>query len=436
MSFATRITYKLCFYSLLLFTCFSVQAQETEMTLTAAIAEALAKHPSISIGRSRLTQSEADYQTARAGLLPRLSANAYYNRLDPQRMGLSSSTTALYGRESFAGLSAKQLLYDGSTQSKDEAAREFIAVKQAGLDGAGGDLVYQVTQSYYRVLEAAALMQAAKEAFTRTSEFETLTRVLFEAGKTTRLDLLKAGNARIDAETTLTRTRELATTAQVLLTAVMGRENPDFRIAGQLPGAVEPPLLEPAIKAEVLAKNPELRQLRHQIAQAERNLDAASGARHPTISLQGTAGNRARDIGGNANEWTAGIFFDLPLYDGGIIAAGVVKAQALLTEGRAAERNAQLDIESRLRQALSTWRTAQADAISSTERIKTGHEATRTAEGLYRAGKATALDVLSAQADLARAEGDRAQALTAYAIARAAIDRLLGKTILSTGEKQ
>lgn len=424
-------------FLLVLLACIPVEAQETALGLSAAITEALARHPAAGIGRSRLAQAEADYRAARAGLLPRLAASGYYNRLSPDRLSSSGAATLspLYKRESFVGLSLRHLLYDGSTRAKGEAAQEALAARQAGLDAAGTDIAYQVTQSYYRVLEARALIQAAREAVARAREFEVLARVLFDAGKATRLDLLKASSARLDADTVLTHADELETTAHALLTAAIGRETPDFRVDGQLPGEVGPPLPEQEALAEARAQNPELRQLQHQIAQAERNLDAARGSRHPTASLQGGVGNRARDIGGNANEWTAGVFLDLPLYDGGAIDADIAKAKAALTEGREAERAARIDLESRLRQALSAWRTARADAASASERIGTVRESARAAESLYRAGKATALDVLTAQADLARAEADRAQALAAYVVARASTDRLLGKTPTDNGER-
>ncbi len=413
------------------------RAQDTELGLSAAIAEALARHPAAGIGRSRLAQAEADYRAARAGPLPRLTASSYYNRLSSSRLSPAGLVTLspLYERESYAGMSVRQLLYDGGTRAKGNAAREAMAARQFGLDATRTDIVYRVTESYYRVLEARTLGQAAQEALTRAREFEALTGALFSAGKVTRLDLLKASGARLDAETALTRAQELETARHALLVAAIGREMPDFRVEGELPNEALPPVAEQAALAEALARNPELRQLQRQIVQAELSLKAARGVRYPTISVQGGYGNRARDISGNAYEWTAGIFLDLPLFDGGSIGAGIAKAEAALIEWREAERAGRIDLEAQLRQAVSAWRMARADATSAAARIETGRESARTAEGLYRAGKATALDVLTAQTDLARAEADRAQALAAYAIAQASTDRLLGKNPTDTGEK-
>jgi outer membrane protein TolC len=432
MSVASRV----CRGALALLTALLIQPSATsaeegvqELSLSVAIAEALARSPTAGIERGRVDEAEADYRAARAGLLPRLSASAYYNRLDPDRLspgGGAVTAGPLFAREGFAGLVARQLLYDGRTRAVRDAARDAVASQRAGLASSQADVVYQVTQSYYRVLEARALIRAAEDAAARAREFETLTAVLFEAGKVTRLDLLKARSGRLDGEAASTRARELETAANALLAAAIGREAPDFRVDGVLPGALEPPPPEPAALAAALVGNPDLERLRRQVAQAERSAVAARGARHPTLSLQGGYAYRDRDIVGGADEWTAGVFLELPLFDGGAIAAGAAKATAALDQRREAERAARLDLASQLRQALSAWRTALADAESAAQRIATNRESASAAEALYGAGKATALDVLAAQADLARAESDRAQALAAYAVARAATDRLAG----------
>jgi len=404
-------------------------APAVELTLPEAIGQALERNPAVRNERSRVLEVEADYRATRAGLFPRLSASGYYNRLAPDRLNPAGAITPLplYERESYAGLSARQLLYDGRTLAQREAAQQAVAAQQAGMAASESDIVYLVTQAYYRVLEARALMQAAQDAAARAREFEALTRVLFDAGKVTRLDLLKAQSGRLDAEAAVTRASELDGVANVLLAAAIGREAPDFRVTGELAGAVEPSPPQQTALATAVAQNPELKRQRHQIGQAEHNVRAARGARHPILSAQGGYGYRDRDIGGGADEWTAGVFLEIPLFDGGLTGAGIAKAEAVLTQRREAERATRLAIESQLYQALSAWRTAQADADSAAQRIATSREAARAAEVLYRAGKATALDVLTAQTDLARAVSDRAQALAAYAVARANTERLLGK---------
>lgn len=193
-------------------------APAEELTLAAAIVEARERNPATGIERSRVVETEADYRAARAGLLPQLSASGYWNRLDTERLSPAGAVTSspLFAREGFAGILARQLIYDGRARSLRSAAGEAVAAQRAGLASSEADVVYLVTQSYYRVLEARALVRAADNAAARAREFEALTSVLFDAGKVPRLDFLKARSGRLDAEAAGIRARELETAANAL----------------------------------------------------------------------------------------------------------------------------------------------------------------------------------------------------------------------------
>jgi outer membrane protein TolC len=401
---------------------------EEQLTLDRAIALARERNPSLRIEAERIKEAEADYRAARASLFPHLSASGYQNRLDPGRLSPGGTGVAvpLFGRESFAGLSARQLLYDGSSRHRGDAAGAAVAAQQAAYLASLADTALQVSQAFFRVLEARALEQTADDALGRQRGFEALSRGLFDAGKVTQLDLLKARSDRLEAEAAVLRAKELEVVARALLGATIGLDVPDFAVLGDLAAPSEPPPDEQMALATAATRNPDLERLARQVAQAELSLRAARGGRAPAIGVQGGYGYRERDLGGGADEWTAGVVVELPIFDGGAVGAGIAKAESVLAQRREAERSARLQIEAEVREGLSDWRRAIADAFAADERVTTGRESTRAAEALYRAGKATALDVLTAQADLTRAEGDQAQARAAYALARAQVGRLLG----------
>mgnify|MGYP003481784964 FL=1 len=82
-----------------------------------------------------------------------------------------------------------------------------------------------------------------------------------------------------------------------------------------------------------------------------------------------------------------------------------------------------------MKDALRAWRTALNDARAGAKLVEANSESLKAAEVLYRSGKATALDVLTAQADLARAEGAQVRAAADYAVARYAVARLVGNPL-------
>jgi outer membrane protein len=416
------------FILLLLWSAPSNTAQAIEaLSLQDVIREALERNPSVGMERQKLLQLEADYRAARAGLLPHLSASASYNRLDPERLSMTGqSGVSLYERDAYGGIGLSQLLFDGKTNAMRKAAAMAAGSQEAQVVSAENIAAYQASKAFIQVLESRALMQAAEQATQRARVFEAMTGAYFDAGKVTRLDLLQARSGRLEAEASLVRAQELGRSGMALLAAVIGRERLDFTVDGRLPAAV-PPIPPDSMALEAaMARNPDMQRSKKQVDRAGYTADAARGALYPSISAKAGLGYRDRDIGGGAREWTAGLQLDLPIYQGGALHAGIAKANAALAESRESVRSVRLSVQSQLRRELSAWRTAAANVRSAEEGITAARESLDAAQALYRVGKATSLDILTAQLDLSRAETERAGALAGYAIARAGVDLLIG----------
>ena len=127
---------------------------------------------------------------------------------------------------------------------------------------------------------------------------------------------------------------------------------------GQLPANLATPDL-PQLKRELpdyqvlldkaLADNHRLLALRERVRAAQQRLDAAYAGRRPTLSGELEASGYSRSIGSN-DKLRAGIYVDVPLYDGGATSSAVArqqaalyKVQAQLTEAEREVRQAVLD---------------------------------------------------------------------------------------------
>jgi len=406
----------------------AVQARAAgTLTLQEAAGAAIEHNPSVGIERHKLRQLEAEYRAARAGLLPHLSASASYFRFDPDRLAMSTqSGGGLFEREMFGGVGLSQLLFDGKTNALRKAADKAAEAQDAQVAASKNLVAWQASNAFIQVLESRALLQAAEQAVQRARSFEAMTAAYFDAGKVTRLDLLHARSGRLEAEASVTRARELGETGMAVLAAVIGREESDFTVEGRLPSVVPQVPPDSVLIDAAMSRNPDMQRLKKMSDRAVFTADAARGARYPAITAKAGWGYRDRDLGGGAGEWSAGVQLDLSLFDGGVIGAGVARADAALAESREAERSVRLAVQSQLRRELSAWRRAAADLRAAEESIAAARESLDAAEALYRVGKATALDVLTAQQELAVAENRRAVALAAYASARAGVELLTG----------
>ncbi len=409
------------------------------LTLQQCLELALKKNPALAVQTAKSAEAESDYRAARAGLLPKLSATGYANYLDEDRLSPAGSAlpgVSLFGREAYGGLIARQLLFDGGkTTASRRAAAHGAKLKQMDLDAARDETVYQVSRAFFQAVEARELVPVAEEALKRQQQFETLTADFLKAGKATRLDGLKAEAARLDAERIVFSARELETLAGVRLAQMIGLDSDvSIRPAGELPRDFAQPAGQTDLVQVTLEQNPDLKSAALQMKQAEESVRSARGSYLPEVSLLGSYGYRDRDVGGGAPEWTIGAVASWSLFDGGLISAQVNKAKARLAQAEQSRRALELEVLAQMREALSAWRIAHSDLQAALKLVETGRESVKTAETLYRAGKATALDVLTAQADLARAEGTLVQIATGYAVSRARLLRLTGGKLETTSK--
>jgi len=411
----------------------AASASARELSLQDALTTAAKQSPSVAQSRARLEESEADAVGARAALLPKLFASASYAWLDPTRLSPMASTStggtapALYSQEGFAGLRAKQVLFDGlRSWAGLSAAQGGIDAERSSVRAAELDSTLAVTGAFVRLLEAQRLGSVAAQALERQRAFEALIEGQLQLGKGARLDLLKAQAQRLDAERALVSAEESRKAASAALRRWTGADGSDELVAtGELlPSTGEPDLV--ALREIARRASPDLARLSAQLRQSEAQADAARGGYLPELGLQGTYGYRSRDIGGGADEWTAGVTLDWTLFDGLATHAQVAKAQARAAQLREARRALELQIDSDLQEAAAAARSAVAASNSTAKSVEVSREAAEAALALYAAGRATSLDVLTSQADLARAEANHVLALGDEAIARARLTRLAG----------
>ena len=125
--------------------------------------------------------------------------------------------------------------------------------------------------------------------------------------------------------------------------------------------------------------------------------------------------------------WDVSLNASWQLFDGGKVHADVAEAAALARAARArlADLDAALDLE--IRQRATELDSSRAAISAADAAVRSATEARRVIGDRFRAGVATSTDVVDAQLALLQAELDRTQAVTNARIARARLDRALGR---------
>jgi len=176
-------------------------------------------------------------------------------------------------------------------------------------------------------------------------------------------------------------------------------------------------------------RNPTIVAARQAVTAAEAAVVLAKSGRGPTFTASGTTGT----AGGGTSTSTAGfsasvgIGASYVLYDSGQIAYAVKQAEANLQSARFALEAARQDVSLTVATGYISVLTAQRNVTVRDQLVAQNQELLRLAEGQFRAGAVARADVVSAQANLAAAEGDLISARNAVDQTKASLNAAIGQ---------
>ena len=303
--------------------------------------------------------------------------------------------------------------------------RARIAVADAGTHrariasaAARADIRLQVTELYIAAAAAQVRVRIAEERLGIAAETARAARVRVQAGRASPLEQERAEVARLSAEADTEKMRRLADTSRANLARRIGRPvsaSLDLEILGgggtQVAGPPRP--IDASGTLAVAAAEADL-------ATADANVRLARSQRVPDLTI----GPGVRRI--EATNDMAAVFsisIPLPLFNNG--RAAVDQANAERRRADAERRVAALDVEQRIGDAEADAANAAAAArLASGPALSAATEAARIARIGYREGKFGQLELLDAERTLTDMRAASIDALAAYQIAKARLERL------------
>jgi outer membrane protein TolC len=156
------------------------------------------------------------------------------------------------------------------------------------------------------------------------------------------------------------------------------------------------------------------------------NVKAAKTNNAPIVS--GTIGvaTHANGFPGSNDQAGVGVQLSWDPFDGGLTKGIVKEARGNLTIAQNQLTSVQLSVVSDVAQAYVNLRNAEQRLPTANSEVANAQEDVRIAEGRYREGIGTFVDVTTAQALLVTAQTDRAAAIAAIDTARAALAHAIG----------
>lgn len=423
------------------------------MTLQHAVALAREYAPALRISDAGVSRAEQAIREARAALSPTLRvAGSALQRSEPIRTvfpvpGSPTTQTVKVGSATTVDVRAEgRFPIDASGRDRalvraaEAARRGQLHVRQQ----ADSDLLFRVSQAYFRAVASERLEGAAQEALQAAGVRRRLASAQVRAGVAQRFDSLQARVDLIERESGLLRAREAVRLSRVELETTIGiRIDPTDPLTAPGPPPMELPD-DASLEASALAARPELAVYDEALRENAERTRAARAGRGPQMGVSGTA----QYLGPNRQEEPfnftepglktynlyAGVDVTLSLWDGGLASARAGELVADRAVIQARRRQAELDVRRDVQRSLSDLRVALAIWQSDSSRVTGAREALRLAEAGYRGGTATASQVRDAESALAEARAQEAQSLMDTWIARAEVSHAAG-VVLIPGER-
>ena len=412
------------------------------LTLDEAIRIALDNQPRIRAAQERVKAQQAVVGQAKSAYYPSITfSNAY-------RSSLVSGTTST-SQDAFDFFSSVSninwTLYDfGRREGIVREAKDTLDSRRFAERTSVDDVILNVMRLYYRSLAVKALVRVREDTLKDRELLVRQAKGFFEVGTRPKIDLVRAESGLFAAKADLIAAQNGVKIAWAELRNAVGVE--DFPVRPQAEDALlEKPLtllakeldiIKPEMtleKAQETAfdSRPELKDFAAQLRAQDAVIAVARAGHLPDISFFGQYGRRNTSRSGDTfplqEIWQAGITIEIPIFSGFETTYEIEEALRDYREIKAREE------ETRQQIALEVERS-YLNVIAATERtkateaeVKAAAENLDLANGRYRVGVGSIIEITEAQVINTEAQTNLIQSLLDHTIAEADLARAIGK---------
>lgn len=402
-----------------------------KLTLAEVVSIALATNP-----QTRASWLAAQAAAAQVGR----KRAAYYPRLDASIALTRVSQWALGGRFGFQqttygpSLSLTYLLLDlGGRGARVQEAFQALLAADFAHNATVQEVIFQVEQAYFAYLAAEALQEAAKKSLEDAEKHLEAAKTRKDVGLATALDVMQARTAVAEAKLQLASlVGQLESVRGSLATAMGYSATVPVSVAAVLPEVEQLQELEKVeeLVAQALLDNPEVQAARARQRQAEAKVAATRSEGLPALALSAGA-NRTyylpQGVVSYRDNWSLGVNLRLPLFTGYDQYFAVKQAEFEAQEAQATRIALEQKVTLEVWTAYSNLNTARAKLGAAQELLTAATQTQEVAQGRYREGVGSMLDLTQAQAILARARAEHVQARADYLLSVAALARACGR---------
>jgi outer membrane protein, multidrug efflux system len=371
-----------------------------------------------------IEQARAAYQVRSADELPTIGAG-----LTAQRQASGGNLVNSYA----VGLAVTGYEFDffGRVRALSQSALALYMATEEARKTVQIALVAAVANTHLSLLADEELLRVTRDTLATREDSFKLTKLKFDNGASSELDLRQSEQLLEGARATLAQTQRQRSLDENALVLLLGQPLPaDLPAATAL--AMQPALRElPAgLPSELLTRRPDVRAAEQQLLAANANIGAARAAFFPRITLTANAGTASTELSGlfkSGSFALTGVAQLLqPIFDAGRNQANLEVAKVNRDIALAQYEKAIQTAFREVSDALAGRATLGEQLRAQTAQANAAQLSYKLADLRYRNGASSYLDVLDAQRNLFAAQQATVQVQALQAQSLVTLYKVLG----------
>ena len=401
------------------------------LTLEDCIRIAVERHPDI---RSKIAEAKAGKLRVKqsfSSFLPSLDFSSGYSKSGFDR---NSNFTGAGSRDSYTvGFALSQNIFDfGRSLSNWRMSKDEAEALSYVLNTTGQETVYKVIEAFYGHLKALKLEKVNQEAFALAEFYLKQIRGFYKAGTRPKIDVVRAEVDLSNAKVALIKAKNGVRLSMVGLNNAMGIgiDGPAFYQIKDDPVKDNPEFIKSDYNIDDLLalacrNRPEFLELNARLMAREQKIKYLKSEFLPSIS-----GRMSYDWKGDSSpldrEWKVGLSLNVPLFSGLDTSYKLKEAVENLKSVKSRIDSLKLQIKKDVEQGVLNLKEAEERVIATKSAVKQAKENLRLAEGRYKVGLATIIDLTDARVLFLEANTDLITALYDCKIGEATIKKAVG----------
>jgi outer membrane protein len=382
-------------------------ASDKALSLNDVLQQALCKNPALSQALQSIAEKQADIDLADSAFSPRVSANA---EVATDRIPSSNSGAGSLSKSATGSINLSWLLFDfGSRDASLEQARHTLTAALNAQENTSIVTLIDTLKVYTDALTAYGKLNALNASEATARQSLTIAKGRYEAKVGGLSDKLQAETALAQASLDRSKANGAWLSARGALAIAMGVDvhTPLSLVdADEAFPAIDTSNLLENLVDEVKSQHPRIRSNRAEIQALQARLASIKGEYKGSLSLSSNAAATASfdkntQLRNNVN---ISLQANIPLYSGKEQTAREAQINAQIGNKQAQIEQIQNELSNDI------WKNAQ-EIITETDNLAATEQLLNAANqnylislGRYKAGVGTILDLLLAQATLAKAQ--------------------------------